>query len=168
MKKQQGFTLIELLVVIAIIGLLSTLAVLSFGGVREKARDAQRINDVRQLALVLEMEETDSPGMILTGCAGGAADAAYALTTTCSNAGDVLDNFPDFSDPSTPATACVGTAGTATSAATCGYSISQTTAANAPTTADYQICFWLESGSNNLAAGLNSITQGANFVAGCV
>ena len=36
-KNNQAFTLVELLVVISIIGLLSTVVVISFGGVREKA-----------------------------------------------------------------------------------------------------------------------------------
>ncbi len=55
MKKQQGFTLVELLVVIAIIGLLSTLAVVSLGSARAKARDARRISDIRQVQTALEL-----------------------------------------------------------------------------------------------------------------
>ncbi|MEA3449798.1 MAG: type II secretion system protein [Patescibacteria group bacterium] len=55
MKNQKGFTLIELLVVIAIIGLLSTLAVVSLNNARQKARDAKRVADVRQIQTALEL-----------------------------------------------------------------------------------------------------------------
>ncbi|OGH93401.1 MAG: hypothetical protein A2563_02215 [Candidatus Magasanikbacteria bacterium RIFOXYD1_FULL_40_23] len=61
MKKlnEKGFTLIELLVVIAIIGLLSTLAVVSLGNARQKARDARRLSDLKQLQTALELYYTD-------------------------------------------------------------------------------------------------------------
>ena len=58
--KQRGFTLIELLVVIAIIGLLSTLAVVSLNSAREKARDAKRLADVKQVQTALELYYTDN------------------------------------------------------------------------------------------------------------
>jgi len=50
-----GFTLIELLVVIAIIGLLSSIVLVSMKGVRERARDARRKEDLRQISLAIEM-----------------------------------------------------------------------------------------------------------------
>jgi type II secretion system protein G len=59
MKKNKGFTLIELLVVIAIIGLLSTLAVVALGNARQKARDAKRLSDLKQLQTALELYYTD-------------------------------------------------------------------------------------------------------------
>ena len=52
--KKQGFTLIELLVVIAIIGILSTAVLTSLNSARDKARDAKKISDLKQIALALE------------------------------------------------------------------------------------------------------------------
>lgn len=55
MKNKKGFTLIELLVVIAIIGLLATLSVVSLNNARERARDARRLSDIRQIQTALEL-----------------------------------------------------------------------------------------------------------------
>lgn len=58
-SRNRGFTLIELLVVIAIIGILSTLLMSNFIGVRQRARDAQRKSDVRQIQSALELYRAD-------------------------------------------------------------------------------------------------------------
>lgn len=52
---KKGFTLIELLVVIAILGILSTIAVVSLQSAREKARDARRVSDIKQIQTALEL-----------------------------------------------------------------------------------------------------------------
>lgn len=52
-SKQRGFSLVELLVVIAIIGVLATLGFVFFGGARDKARDAKRLNDLNQIGRFL-------------------------------------------------------------------------------------------------------------------
>src|SRR5579872_1821185 len=57
---QYGFTLIELLIVIAIIGILSTLLMTNFIGIRQRARDAQRKSDVRQMQSALELYRSDT------------------------------------------------------------------------------------------------------------
>lgn len=66
-ESSRGFTLIELLIVIAIIGILSTLLMTNFIGIRQRARDAQRKSDVRQMQSALELYRADvgsypSPG----------------------------------------------------------------------------------------------------------
>lgn len=55
----KGFTLIELLIVIAIIGILSSLLMANFIGVRQRARDAQRKADLRQIQSALELYRSD-------------------------------------------------------------------------------------------------------------
>jgi type II secretion system protein G len=59
-KSIRGFTLIELLIVIAIIGVLATLLMVNFIGVRQRARDAQRKSDLRQIQSALEIYRSDN------------------------------------------------------------------------------------------------------------
>lgn len=59
MNKRSAFTLVELLVVIAIIGGLSSLLLPNFMAAREKARDAQRKNDLSQMQKALELYKQD-------------------------------------------------------------------------------------------------------------
>src|SRR5579872_5421721 len=58
--KNKGFTLIELLIVLAIIGVLTGLLLANFIGVRERARDAQRKSDVKQIQTALELYRQDN------------------------------------------------------------------------------------------------------------
>lgn len=62
LKTNKGFTLIELLVVIAIIGILSSVVLASLNNAREKARDARRISDIKNLQLALELHADDNNG----------------------------------------------------------------------------------------------------------
>ena len=70
-RKSKGFTLIELLVVISIIGILSSIVLISMGGAREKARDARRSSDIRQIGTALELYYTDIEAY--AGASGSAA-----------------------------------------------------------------------------------------------
>ena len=70
----KGFTLIELLVVIAIIGILSSVVLASLNSARQKARDARRISDIKQIQLALELY-ADSNG-------GAYPTATTSLVTT--------------------------------------------------------------------------------------
>lgn len=57
--KKTGFTLIELLVVIVIIGILSTISTATFKSYFGKARDAERIAAVQNIALMMKVEGAD-------------------------------------------------------------------------------------------------------------
>lgn len=74
LKSTAGFTLIELLVVIAIIGTLSSLAIISTGKSREKARDAVRISDLKAIEAGIEFYIESNNG---TSPAPGANWAAF-------------------------------------------------------------------------------------------
>jgi prepilin-type N-terminal cleavage/methylation domain-containing protein len=53
-KRNSGFTLFELLVSISIIAILTAVAVVSFGGLNKKTRDARRTSDLEKVRLTLE------------------------------------------------------------------------------------------------------------------
>ncbi len=53
--KNKGFSLIELLTTIAIIGVISSIVYLALNGVREKARDTKRKNDIAQIGRFLAL-----------------------------------------------------------------------------------------------------------------
>ena len=55
----RGFTLIELLIVIVIVGILSTLVIANFIGIRARARDAERKSDLRQIQTALQLYYAD-------------------------------------------------------------------------------------------------------------
>ncbi len=62
-KKTTGFTLIELLVVIAIIAILAAILFPVFARARDKARQSQCLNNVKQLALATIMYTGDWEGV---------------------------------------------------------------------------------------------------------
>lgn len=66
--KNAGFTLIELLIVIAIISILSAILMVNFVGIRQRARDAQRKSDLRQIQSALELFRADHGCYPYTGC----------------------------------------------------------------------------------------------------
>jgi uncharacterized protein (TIGR02145 family)/prepilin-type N-terminal cleavage/methylation domain-containing protein len=52
--RKKGFTLVEILVVVFIIGLLATMGIVSFSGIRKNARDIKRMSDIRQIQMALD------------------------------------------------------------------------------------------------------------------
>ncbi|MBI3290679.1 prepilin-type N-terminal cleavage/methylation domain-containing protein [Candidatus Falkowbacteria bacterium] len=154
--RKKGFTLIELLVVIAIIGLLSTLAVVALNSAREKARDAKRVADVKQIQTALELFFNDAstyPSQDID--LGGSSSKVLCLGTGACVAGSNC-GFVDS------ATACVS--GTTymglvpsnpapTAAATGVYRYTSTGGS------DYDIIFALEGTTGGLGGGLHTASE---------
>jgi prepilin-type N-terminal cleavage/methylation domain-containing protein len=90
MQEKKGFTLIELLVVIAIIGLLATLSVVALNNARERARDARRVSDIRQIQTALELYFNSTNGY----------PATASITTTVGEVANVLDSTESISTAS--------------------------------------------------------------------
>lgn len=55
----RGFTIVELLVVIVVIGVLAAIAIVSYSGIQQQARDAQRKSAARTLQGALGMYHVD-------------------------------------------------------------------------------------------------------------
>lgn len=61
-RKRRGFTLIELLVVVVIIGILASVALPSFVGAQDKARNASVAANINTVRMALEQYSTDNNG----------------------------------------------------------------------------------------------------------
>lgn len=92
-SRKTGFTLIELLVVIAIIGILSAVVLTSLNSSRQKAQDSKAVNDVKQVALALELARSQSTGNFPTA----AEDSTDPFTAMASATASYLTPFPDDS-----------------------------------------------------------------------
>ena len=116
-KNEKGFTLIELLVVIAIIGLLASIVLVSLGPAREKARDARRQSDFRQVNTAMELYYDDNNGYLNTAAvaaAGTVVTGYLTVPTDPSNSGTSIYTWTE----GTTAIYCIYTALEAPSAVT--------------------------------------------------
>ncbi len=139
-KNKKGFTLIELLVVIAIIGLLSTLAVVALTSARTKARDSKRVADMKQVQTAMELYY--SANSAYPACAAGTLVSACGVL-----APEYLPGVANLKDPGGVAAACADPA-----AAKCNYAF------GAPVAGEFEVNFWLEGATGDLAAGAHTVT----------
>lgn len=66
-RAESGFTLVELIVVMVIIGILASLIMVNVVGVRQRARDGQRLADLKQLQNALQLYYNDNNRYPVTG-----------------------------------------------------------------------------------------------------
>jgi prepilin-type N-terminal cleavage/methylation domain-containing protein len=67
--KQKGFTMVELLVVIAIIGILASIALISYNNVQNKAKDKAAIGEMTQLRTQAQVFYDDTANVYTGFCA---------------------------------------------------------------------------------------------------
>lgn len=66
---QRGFTIVELLIVIVVIGILAAITIVAYNGIQGRARDSQRLSDMKTIMKALEIYKTNNgayPGPIST------------------------------------------------------------------------------------------------------
>jgi len=90
-SRRRGFTLIELLIVVAIIGILAALLTTNFVAIRERARDAQRKSDMRQMQSALELYRSDN-GSYPTSSGFKLPSSVVSGDNTCPTAGSFTSN----------------------------------------------------------------------------
>lgn len=54
-KNRSGFTIVELLIVIVVIGILAAIVIVAYTGIQGRARDTQRVDDLKTIAKALEV-----------------------------------------------------------------------------------------------------------------
>jgi len=148
-KNKAGFTLIELLVVIAIIGLLASVVLLALNGAREKAREAKRLADVRQLASAMELFFNDYNSYPTVGFSATQTTLTTANATTALLAPNYIGLMP--AAPTPPHAPCPAGAG------------SNDYAYGLPVTANlvssYSLSFCLGSATGGYSAGGHTLTN---------
>ena len=73
-NKQTGFTIVELLIVIVVIAILAAITIVAFNGIQGRARDSQRVQDLKSIVKALELYKTANgsyPAAVGTANASG-------------------------------------------------------------------------------------------------
>lgn len=96
-KLLAGFTMIEMLVVISIIGILASLALISFTGSQRQARDTNRKSDLKQYQNALEAYAN-----LTSGLYPSRTTVSSLYSTVCSDLNSVIN--PDITCSQDPKT----------------------------------------------------------------
>lgn len=73
-RQDRGFTIVELLIVIVVIGILAAITIVAYNGVQGRARDAQRLSDLKTIMKALEVYKANNgtyPAVVSTANASG-------------------------------------------------------------------------------------------------
>jgi len=71
-RNRYGFTIVELLIVIVVIAILAAISVVAYSGIQQRARNAQRIQDVKTIAKAIELYYAENGILPNSQCSLGA------------------------------------------------------------------------------------------------
>lgn len=87
-KTTSGFTIVELLIVIVVIAILAAITIVAYNGIQGRARDSQRLSDMKTIQKALEIYKTNNgiyPAAVITPNTGG-----FETSTNGTNATNFL------------------------------------------------------------------------------
>lgn len=80
-----GFTIVELLIVIVVIGILTSITVVAYSGIQGRARDSQRLSDLKTIMKALEIYKINNgvyPNSVMNPLAGNWEVSTNGTTAT--------------------------------------------------------------------------------------
>lgn len=77
-KPQAGFTIVELLIVIVVIAILAAITIVAYNGIQSRARDTQRLNEMRRLKIAVESYFIDNGSYPLCNGSGVCSTTGYS------------------------------------------------------------------------------------------
>ena len=104
MKKANGFTIVELLIVIVVIGILAAISIVAYNNVAAKARDSQRVQDIKTIAKALEMYYIDNGEFPSSAAGSTSINSSWAASADASwqNNSSQLEGYIGGSLPADP------------------------------------------------------------------
>lgn len=79
--KRFGFTIVELLIVIVVIAILAAISIVAYNGIQQRARDAERSQELIAIQKALELYHIDNGGYPVCGGVGTNAPPAVGAGT---------------------------------------------------------------------------------------
>jgi len=92
-KQQRGFTIVELLIVIVVIAILAAISIVAYNGIQQRARDAERQQELSTLQKALEMYQIDNGGYPRCGATAINTPPAFSATVATNCLEELVPNY---------------------------------------------------------------------------
>ncbi len=80
--RRHGFTLVELLVVVVVISILASITIVSYNGIQQRARNAQRVQDINSIVKAVQLFYADNGSFPVSSCSASCKiNASWSSTS---------------------------------------------------------------------------------------